>query len=82
MKIDIAEPHGPYNCVLDTGVMDVVIKDAFKGAMFVSPDGEILTVSMRDSGFEVGYSANFGDDGFNAGTTSFQNGVITKAGKR
>lgn len=75
-KIILSEPDGPYNCVIDTGAMEVDIEEAFIGVVFKTKDGERLAVSMRDSGFEVHYSADFGEKGFNAGWTDFKNGFI------
>lgn len=54
-KIILKEPKGPYYCEIDTETMDVEIKDAFLGIGLVTQDGEHLSVSMRDSGFELAY---------------------------
>lgn len=55
MKISIGS-HTPYeDVVVDTGAHNVNITDAFVGASFVTEDGEILGVCMRDSGFELTY---------------------------
>ena len=42
---------------IKTGVDDVEIRKAFNGPTFVTPDGEMLGVCMRDSGFEITYLA-------------------------
>ncbi len=60
-KISIKEPDGPYGCVLDTKVADVIITEAFLGVGFETPAGEKLAVCMRDNGFEIRYCAN-GED--------------------
>lgn len=76
MKIIVKEPNGPYSASLDTEVMQVVIKEAFLGVIFESPDGERLLVIMRDGGFEVEYLG--GDDvkGFSSGTYEFKGGMV------
>lgn len=40
---------------IETKGADVEIREAFVGPSFVTDDGEMLTVQMRDSGFEVFY---------------------------
>lgn len=47
------EPDGPYQAEVDPGVMEVEIREAFVGLGLVSPDGQRLSVCMRDGGFEV-----------------------------
>lgn len=54
-KIIIKEPKGPYLCALDTDAMTVTIREAYLGVGFLSDSGEKLSVSMRDSGFELQY---------------------------
>lgn len=54
-KIKLSEPNGPYSCTIDTDVMNVELRNAFLGIKFVTEDGEMLSVSMRDQGFEIGY---------------------------
>lgn len=54
-KIEIREPEGPYSCVLDTEAMQVELREVFLGVRFITESGEELTVSMRDSGFEIRY---------------------------
>ncbi len=76
MKIHIAEPDGLYKCVIDTEVMNVTLRDVFLGVLFETEKGEKLAVSMRDGGFEVHYFADFGEEGFDAGWTEFQNGSV------
>lgn len=82
MQIEIKQPEGPYSCTVDTGVMDVSITEAFVGAAFITETGEKLSVCMRDNGFEVRYSADFGGTGFDTGWTEFKNGTITHGHKR
>lgn len=80
--IVLSEPEGPYNCTLDTGVMKVELKEVFNGVRFVSESGETLSVCMRDSGFEVRYFLDTGDDGFDNGWMAFKNGAVSPLGKR
>lgn len=61
-KITLTEPDGPYHCALDTDVMTVQIREAFIGIQFVTEGGALLSVSMRDDGFEVHYHGQ--QDGF------------------
>lgn len=56
MKIKLSEPDGPYSATIDTEAMNVTITEAFLGARFVSPDGNILSVCMRDDGFECRFN--------------------------
>jgi len=51
--ITIKEPEGPYSATIDTGVMDVVLKQTFIGVTFVTEEGKELHVSMRDGGYEI-----------------------------
>lgn len=56
-KIKLSEPDGPYECAVDTGVMNVEIQEAYKAVEFLSNDQEQLDVFMRDTGYEVIYNA-------------------------
>lgn len=76
-KITLCEPKRPYNCTIDTGVMNVEIKEAFLGVRFISDSGEKLSVCMRDGGFEVLYFMDSEEGEFSTGWTEFKNGVIT-----
>jgi hypothetical protein len=58
-KICISEPDGPYRCELDTGAMRVEIRETFLGVGLTSADGERLSVSMRDTGFEICYAGRW-----------------------
>lgn len=58
MIITILQPDGPYKINLDTEVMEVVVTKAFIGPSFVTEDDEMLNVQMRDSGFELHYTAD------------------------
>lgn len=60
MKIEMRIPESPYKTTLDTEVMDVTITEAFIGLKLVSDDGETLSISMRDSGFELAYIPGHG----------------------
>lgn len=42
---------------LDYGINDVTLFKTFLGVRFVAESGEILSVSMRDSGFELKYQS-------------------------
>lgn len=75
-KILLNEPEGPYHCEIDTDVMKVELRETFLGVSFVTERGEKLSVSMRDNGFEVHYSGDFGEKGFDAGWTEFKDGII------
>lgn len=77
-KIILSEPDGPYECTINTEVMRVDIKEAFLGVCFVTENGEKLSVSMKDSGFEVHYTGDFGETGFDAGWVELKNGIIRK----
>lgn len=81
MEIKIEEPDGPYSATIDTGVMRTTIREAFLGVMFETDGGEKLAVSMRDNGFEVIYSGDFGQTGFNVGVTEFKDGQIKRGGR-
>ncbi len=76
MKIHISEPNGPYNCVIDSKVMDVKLYEVFKGVVIETKDGQKLAVSMRDDGFEVHYYGGTRDNGFDFGWTEFKGGFI------
>jgi hypothetical protein len=77
-KIHLQEPDGPYACDLDTGVMVVELKEVFLGVQFITEEGEKLSVSMRDGGFEVHYTGEFGEKGFDAGWWRFNNSSIER----
>lgn len=81
-RISISEPDGPYHCVIDTQVMNVEIRETFLGVAFVAESGERLSVSMRDNGFEILYSGDFGEKGFDCGLTEFKDGTIKTPGDR
>ena len=55
-NIKLVEPDGPYGAEINTGVMRTFITEAFIGVTFITAEGEILDVCMRDGGFEVVYS--------------------------
>ncbi len=55
MKIRIKTNSSPNETVIDPGVARVQIEQAYLGCSFVTPEGETLHVSMRDSGFEISY---------------------------
>lgn len=55
-KITLKEPDGPYFTIVDTGSMDVLFEEVFLGVRFITAAGEILTVAMRDTGYELTYS--------------------------
>lgn len=80
MKVHLKEPDGPYSCELDTGVMTVTLKDVFLGVTFETDGGEKLSVCMRDSGFEIHYTGDFGEKGFDAGWFEFKNSRVNSMG--
>jgi len=75
--IKLKQPNGPYKPTIDTDAMNIEIREAYLGVSFVTEQGERLSVSMRDNGFEVHYTGDFGEQGFDAGWTTFNNGSIT-----
>lgn len=75
-KIIINEPERPYKAVIDTGAMEVELKETYIGVHFLTSEGARLSVSERDGGFEVKYAGDFGQTGFNAGTTTFKDGKV------
>jgi hypothetical protein len=79
-KIILQIPDNPYHCILDTDVMDVELRDVFLGVRFITEDGEMLSVCMRDGGFEVHYTGNFGDKGFDAGWFEFKGSHVNQRG--
>lgn len=54
-KILLKEPDGPYSTEIDTRVMNVEIRETYLGVKFITDEGNTLSVSMRDSGFELVY---------------------------
>jgi hypothetical protein len=82
-KITLSEPSGPYHCVLDTDVMTVQIREAFVGVQFVTEDGGLLSVAMRDDGFEVHYHGNHNGWAFDSGWVEFKGCEIkTRSGRK
>lgn len=77
MKIHLSEPHGPYHCDIDTDVMQVTLREVFLGVAIMTDRGEKLSVSMRDNGFEVHYTGDFGETGFDSGWVEFKDGLIS-----
>lgn len=77
MKIHLKQPDGPYDSVIDTRVMDVELLEVFNGVSLVTEAGEKLSVSMRDHGFEVHYTGDFGEKGFDAGWVEFKGGTVS-----
>lgn len=57
MKIKMKPGHNvlSYSPTVDTEACHVEIREAFIGPKFVSPDGEVLWVQMRDGGYELLY---------------------------
>lgn len=51
--ITIKTPNSPYGAEINTEVMDVEIREAYIGVLFISDSGKTLAVSMRDGGFEL-----------------------------
>ena len=56
-KITLSEPNGPYECSIDSVVMDVNIREAYKAVEFLTSDQEELDVFMRDTGYELVYNS-------------------------
>ena len=80
-KITLTEPGGPYHCELDTDVMEVEIRETYIGMRFVTDEGAILSVCMRDSGFEVHYHGQNNDGWkFDSGWVYFKDGWILRKG--
>ena len=52
-KIIIKEPDGPYSASLNTGSMAVEIRKAHLGVIFITEDGNTLSVCMCDGDFEI-----------------------------
>jgi hypothetical protein len=77
-KITLAEPDGPYSCLLDTEVMEVKIREAYIGVEFITNGGAILSVSMRDDGFEVHYFGRSEGFYFDSGRIECKNQVISR----
>lgn len=80
-KIILKQPDSAYEATVETGAMATDIREAFLGVRFVTADGEVLTVSMRDTGFELSYSADYGDHGFNVRPVELKGGVVTIKGQ-
>lgn len=81
-RIVLSEPEGPYDCTIDTGVMDVKLIDTFLGVRFVADSGEMLSVSMRDNGFEVHYQAPTNQEKTKSiGWFEFKNGNVNRMEK-
>jgi hypothetical protein len=57
MKIIINSPaeNPGYATSINTGAMQITVLECFSGVRFITKDGEIMTISMRDSGFEGTY---------------------------
>ena len=77
-KITLTEPEGPYHCKIDTDVMTVQIREAFIGVQFVTEGGALLSVSMRDDGFEVHYHGQDAGWYFDAGWIECKGQVISR----
>lgn len=73
-KIKLSQPEGPYHADIDTGAMKVELRETFLGVAFITEGGERLSVCMRDNGFEVHYTGDFGATGFDAGWFEFKDG--------
>lgn len=54
-KILLKEPDGPYSAEINTGAMDVEIRNAYIGVKFITEEGKTLSISMRDGDFELIY---------------------------
>lgn len=79
--IQVKTPDSPYFTTLNTEAMDVEIRRSFLGVRFITDDGEVLSVCMRDSGFELSYSDvnaedNDGETGFAQTDISLQHGHV------
>lgn len=75
-EIILKQPGGPYKAIIDTEALDVEVRKAYLGVSLITENGEKLSVAMRDDGFEVRYTGDFGDDGFDMGYTEFKNGIV------
>lgn len=62
ITVNVPGEMPPYSTTLDTGAMDVTIKEAFIGVGFETKDGAKLSVCMRDGGYEVCYVDAAGKD--------------------
>lgn len=68
---ETAEEH------IDGGEVDVEMYEVYQGCTFITSDGERLSVTMRDSGFEVHYYADFSEASIDGGWFAFKNGTVT-----
>lgn len=61
---------------------EFILKDVFSSVVFVTADGEELSVCMRDSGFEICYSGIWYEakNGFVPSALSSQNRQIENGG--
>lgn len=80
-KIILSDPDKLYKCTIDTEVMSVELREIFLGVSFITKHGEKLSVSMRDTGFEIQYKQGFGEKEIDYGWTEFKNGLINFKGK-
>lgn len=78
MKVIIQHGQDPaiFGTRLET-TGEVRIKEAYSGVLFETPDGEKLSVCMRDSGFEIRYTSDhIHNDRFDSGVVELKNGHI------
>lgn len=82
-KIFLKEPNRSVSVTVDTGETGVNITEAFLGVRFQTPEGEVLSVSMRDGGFEVHYQIDaakwlFAEPHTDVGWFEFKDGRVVK----
>jgi len=73
MRITCSDKRWGDVITTDTGTANVLITDAFVGPTLVSDDGEEISISMRDTGFELTYLDGDSDEH----VYTFKNGKVT-----
>jgi hypothetical protein len=58
MKIQMSDDYTSNVVEINPDTMSVLLTAVFNGGTFCTPDGEYLDVCMRDSGYELVYTAN------------------------
>lgn len=77
MKIELSAPDTPYKTIMDTEVMDVLLRDVFNGVTLQTDNGQKLSICMRDDGFEAHYyKDNDSGTDFDTGWTMLKQGLV------
>lgn len=75
-KVHLVNKNGHPETEVKVGQCDIEIRKATSNIRFITETGEILHVCMYNDGFEIQYTAGFGEVAYDSGPIRMKNGVV------